>query len=85
MTSVIEFERVTKSFPASRGPRRRASKGTVAVEEASLAVAKGSIVGVIGYSGAGKSTLVRLINGLERPTEGTVRVLGTDVGGATPG
>ncbi len=38
---------------------------------------------MIGYSGAGKSTLVRLLNGLEQPTSGTVEVLGGNVGDAT--
>ena len=79
MSRVIEFEDVTKTFPAGRGGAGELH----AVVEASLSVARGSIVGVIGYSGAGKSTLVRLINGLERPTSGTVRVLGTDVGRAS--
>ncbi|WP_424935834.1 MULTISPECIES: methionine ABC transporter ATP-binding protein [Bacteria] len=81
MSRVIEFERVTKTFPAPTSGRGNGELH--AVEEASLTVARGSIVGVIGYSGAGKSTLVRLINGLERPTSGTVRVLGTDVGRAS--
>jgi D-methionine transport system ATP-binding protein len=42
-------------------------------------VPEGAILGVIGKSGAGKSTLIRLINGLECPSEGHVRVNGTDV------
>ncbi|MDO9395741.1 MAG: ATP-binding cassette domain-containing protein, partial [Herbiconiux sp.] len=78
MTAVIEFDDVVKSFP---GGRRSAP--TTAVDGVSLRVEKGSIVGVIGYSGAGKSTLVRLINGLEQPTSGTVEVLGLDVGRAS--
>lgn len=35
---------------------------------------KGEIFGIIGYSGAGKSTLIRMLNGLETPTEGSVVV-----------
>ncbi len=38
----------------------------------SLTIDKGDIYGIVGYSGAGKSTLVRVINLLQRPTEGTV-------------
>ena len=45
----------------------------------SLTINEGDIFGIIGYSGAGKSTLVRLINALEKPTSGTVTVLGTEV------
>ena len=79
MSSVISFEGVTKAFP---GPKR--APELVAVDDVSLAVQAGSIVGVIGYSGAGKSTLVRLINGLEKPSSGSVNVLGVDVGTASP-
>jgi D-methionine transport system ATP-binding protein len=47
---------------------------TVALDHVTLDIEEGGVQGVIGYSGAGKSTLVRLINGLERPTEGRVLV-----------
>ena len=53
--------------------------GLTAVSEASLQVCKGEIVGLIGPNGAGKTTLFNAIAGLNRPTEGTVRLLGTDV------
>ncbi|MFN3527345.1 MAG: methionine ABC transporter ATP-binding protein, partial [Paracoccus sp. (in: a-proteobacteria)] len=46
---------------------------------------EGSITGIIGRSGAGKSTLLRMVNGLERPTEGRVTVAGHDVGAARGG
>jgi D-methionine transport system ATP-binding protein len=64
---MIEIDRVSKRFP----------DGTAALDEVSLAIPRGSIFGVIGRSGAGKSTLLRLINGLETPSSGTVRVDGT--------
>src|SRR5690242_3886821 len=41
---------------------------------------QGEIYGIIGYSGAGKSSLIRLLNGLETPTTGTVEVAGNDIG-----
>jgi D-methionine transport system ATP-binding protein len=72
--SAIAFEAVAKIFPArGGGPAVRALDGI------DLAVAPGSILGVIGRSGAGKSTLIRLVNGLETPTAGRVVVDGTDV------
>ncbi|MDR0297288.1 MAG: ATP-binding cassette domain-containing protein [Streptococcaceae bacterium] len=48
----------------------------VAVDNVSLTVDAGDIYGIVGYSGAGKSTLVRVINLLQRPTAGSVRVDG---------
>jgi phosphonate transport system ATP-binding protein len=50
-----------------------------AVDCASLTVADGEMVGIIGRSGAGKSTLLRLINRLLDPSEGRIRCDGTDV------
>ena len=44
-----------------------------------LEINEGEIFGVIGYSGAGKSTLIRMLNGLELPTEGTVVVANNEV------
>ena len=45
----------------------------------SFSVARGTLVALIGGSGTGKSVLLREIIGLHRPTEGSVRVLGTDM------
>ncbi|MCU1529109.1 MAG: methionine transporter ATP-binding protein [Frondihabitans sp.] len=64
---LVRLEHVSKSYETPAGRH-------VAVDDVSLDVREGEILGVIGYSGAGKSTLVRLINALERPTSGTVFV-----------
>ncbi|MFB6395618.1 ABC transporter ATP-binding protein [Polymorphospora lycopeni] len=50
----------------------------VAVDDVSLSVDEGEIVGVLGRNGAGKTTTVEAIAGLRRPDRGTVRVLGLD-------
>lgn len=44
-----------------------------------LSIVRGEIFGVIGHSGAGKSTLIRLINLLERPTQGEITVDGEEI------
>ena len=69
----IQFQCVTKLF----GPEIRALDGI------SLSVESGEIAVLLGLSGSGKSTLLRHVDGLARPTAGTVTVLGTDVGGAS--
>ena len=71
-TPVIELSGVGKVFESGSGR-------TTALDGIDLAVERGEIFAVIGYSGAGKSTLVRLINGLDRPTSGSVVVNGTDI------
>lgn len=50
----------------------------------SLAVARGTLVALIGGSGTGKSVLLREIIGLQRPTAGRVRLFGTDMWHAAP-
>lgn len=50
-----------------------------ALDGVSLTVEKGEFLSIVGPSGCGKTTLLRLIAGFELPTEGTVRVRGTDV------
>ncbi len=50
-----------------------------AVDDVNLDISEGEIFGVIGYSGAGKSTLIRMLNGLELPTEGNVIVADNEV------
>ncbi|MCZ2260478.1 methionine ABC transporter ATP-binding protein [Sporosarcina sp. G11-34] len=54
-----------------------------AVDDVSLDITKGEIFGVIGYSGAGKSTLIRLLNGLEMPTSGTIAIGGLEISSMT--
>ena len=48
------------------------------LDRVSLAVASGETVAVVGPSGAGKSSLLRLLDRLDEPTEGTVRLDGVD-------
>jgi phosphonate transport system ATP-binding protein len=50
-----------------------------AVDRASVTIADGEMVGIIGRSGAGKSTLLRLLNRLIDPSEGRILYDGTDV------
>ncbi len=65
----LSLRDVSKFFPPS----------TTAVKDVSLDVRPGTFTVLLGLSGSGKSTLLRLLNGLHTPTEGEVRVLGTDV------
>lgn len=50
-----------------------------ALKDVSLKVEKGDIFGIVGYSGAGKSTLLRLVNLLEKPDSGSVKIKGKEI------
>jgi ABC-2 type transport system ATP-binding protein len=54
--------------------------GTLAVDQLSFSVEPGKITGFLGPNGAGKTTTMRLILGLDRPTDGTVSVNGKPFG-----
>ena len=53
--------------------------GARILDDVSLTVAKGEMLGVIGPNGAGKTTLFNLISGVMTPTSGTIRLAGHDV------
>lgn len=70
----IEFKHLGKVF-------RNSKTETVALDDITLTVEPGEVIGIIGYSGAGKSTLVRMINGLDSPTSGELLLDGHDIVG----
>ncbi|UYU30948.1 methionine ABC transporter ATP-binding protein [Siccibacter colletis] len=72
---MIVLRNISKIFKHGTDP-------ITAVDDVNLSIEQGQIYGIIGYSGAGKSTLIRLLNGLEKPTSGTVTVNGQDISAA---
>ena len=67
MSAVIEVQHLHKRYG-----------DTVAVGDISFSVQEGEIFGILGPNGAGKTTTVECIEGLRRPDEGTISVLGLD-------
>jgi phospholipid/cholesterol/gamma-HCH transport system ATP-binding protein len=54
------------------------------LDEVNLDIQQGEVMVLLGGSGSGKTTMLRHIIGLEQPTSGTVRILGTDINRCTP-
>jgi putative ABC transport system ATP-binding protein len=71
MEALVQLSDVTKRYEDDKDP---------AVAHVTMEVGHGESVAVMGPSGSGKSTLLNLIAGLDRPTSGTVRVGGRQVG-----
>ena len=68
MQQIIELEKVTKRFG-----------GITALNQASLSVKKGEVVGLIGDNGAGKSTLIKTLVGVHSPDDGIIKIRGEKV------
>lgn len=73
MTSLLSLRNLTKRY-----------SGLTAVDNVSLDISAGSVVGLIGPNGAGKTSLVNLISGSERPTEGSILLDGVGVQRLSP-
>ena len=71
--AIIEIKNLKKVF-------NNQAVEVVALQDVNIDVEKGEIFGIIGLSGAGKSTLVRMINYLEKPSEGKVLFEGKNLG-----
>jgi branched-chain amino acid transport system ATP-binding protein len=71
--SLLTVDNVTKRFG-----------GLVAVDDVSLTIAEGEVLGLIGPNGAGKTTLFNCISGTYLPDEGDIRFNGQDIKGLKP-
>ncbi|WP_326835320.1 ABC transporter ATP-binding protein [Amycolatopsis rhabdoformis] len=69
MTPVLAVRHAVLSYPG----------GVRALDDVSLTVEPGELVGVVGPSGSGKSSLLTIMGTLDRPGEGTVELSGHDV------
>ena len=67
MTNVVDIQNLSKIFK---------NPNITAIDNLTLQLPQGEVIGLVGPDGAGKTTLIRLLLGLLEPTEGTISVLG---------
>ncbi len=72
MNNLVEIVNLTKKYGAN-----------VAVNNLTVSLPKGKIIGLLGPNGSGKTTLIKMLNGLLTPTEGMIMIDGNYVGPAT--
>lgn len=76
---VIRIEHLQKQFSVDNGFFSKGKRTVKAVNDVSLTLNKGEILGLVGESGSGKTTLARLILNLTRATQGSVTIDGIDM------
>ncbi len=77
ITPILEVKELSRTY-------RRGDRMTKALDQVSLRLMPGSILGIVGESGSGKSTLIRHIACLEKPDEGKLLYRGNEYTGRTP-
>ncbi|MGD0562622.1 MAG: nitrate/sulfonate/bicarbonate ABC transporter ATP-binding protein [Roseiarcus sp.] len=79
-TVLLDVSHVSQTFAKGSG-----EPGAPVLEDVSISLRTGEIVGLLGRSGCGKSTLLRIIAGLAHPTAGKVAIAGKPVDGPAEG
>ncbi|WP_421671077.1 ATP-binding cassette domain-containing protein [Rahnella sp. EDr1-12] len=79
MNNVIEVSGLVKTFGSRSGWFSGKKHQVEAVKGVSFHLAEGETLAVVGESGSGKSTLARMLVGLERPTSGSVTLMGEEM------
>lgn len=68
MVELLHADNITKEFP-----------GVMALQNVSISVQAGSVLGLLGENGAGKSTLLNVLSGIYQPTKGTLKLEGEEI------
>lgn len=73
--AIIEVKEIAHGFSVGKKPLFKKREKRQVLENVSFSIEEGEIVGLTGANGVGKTTLIRILCGLLRPDEGSVRIL----------
>ena len=73
MKNLVEIQGLVKAYDSR----------TIAVNNLTLAIPRGKIIGLLGPNGSGKTTLIKMLNGLLAPTQGSILINGMEPGPET--
>ena len=73
MSTILELKNLSFVYGAGTPFEKKA------VDDVSLSIEQGELIGIIGHTGSGKSTLVQMLNGLIKPSQGQVLLGGRDI------
>ena len=73
MKNLVELQGLVKAYDSR----------TIAVNNLTLAIPRGKIIGLLGPNGSGKTTLIKMLNGLLAPTQGSILINGVEPGPET--
>lgn len=73
---ILQLKNITKTYPGGTGSKFTLGQSTTVLDNVSLTLNHGELLGLLGPSGCGKTTLLRIIAGFESISEGSVAIAG---------
>ena len=81
---VLVVDRLRLDYPVPRASLFAAPRSVRAVDGVSFAIPRGRTLGLVGESGCGKTSIAKMVMAIEKPTQGSIRILGRDIHRLSP-
>ncbi|MBN8990119.1 MAG: ATP-binding cassette domain-containing protein [Rhizobiales bacterium] len=79
MREILSVSQLSIDYPLKRESLFSPRRSLRAVDDVSFSIVRGRALGLVGESGSGKSSVARAVMGLQRPSSGTLNILGRDI------